>query len=121
MSAPTPADAYYLYYWPFIPGRGEFIRLALEEAGAPYVDVARLPENEGGGITAIKRILDGRGPTAFPFAPPVLKFGDLVIAQTANILHWLAPRLGLVPDDESGRIYAHQLQLTIADFVSEAH
>ena len=66
-------------------------------------------------------MLEGRGPTAFPFAPPVLRYGELVIAQTANILHWLAPRLGLVPGDESSRIYAHQLQLTIADFVSESH
>jgi glutathione S-transferase len=114
-------EAYHLYYWPFIPGRGEFVRLALEEAGAQYMDVARLPESEGGGITAIKRVLEGRGPMAFPFAPPILRHGELTIAQTANILHWLAPRLGLVPGDESSRIYAHQLQLTIADFVSEAH
>jgi glutathione S-transferase len=28
---------YELYYWPGIQGRGEFIRLALEEAGAPYL------------------------------------------------------------------------------------
>ena len=32
---------YELYYWPSIQGRGEFIRLTLEEAGADYVDVAR--------------------------------------------------------------------------------
>jgi glutathione S-transferase len=115
------AEPYYLYYWPFIPGRGEFVRLALEEAGAAYVDVARLPDDEGGGVNAIKRVLEGRPPTAFPFAPPVLRQGELVIAQTANILHWLAPRLALIPADESSRIYAHQLQLTIADFVSETH
>jgi glutathione S-transferase len=127
MTATQPSEdageAYQLYYWPFIPGRGEFVRLALEEAGARYVDVARLPEAEGGGVAAIKRVLEGRSPAAgaFAFAPPVLRFGDLAIAQTANILHWLAPRLGLVPGDESSRIYAHQLQLTIADFVSETH
>ena len=34
--------AYELYYWPDIQGRGEFVRLALEEAGADYVDVARV-------------------------------------------------------------------------------
>ena len=33
---------YELYYWPGIQGRGEFVRLALEDAGADYVDVARL-------------------------------------------------------------------------------
>src|SRR4051812_4097069 len=95
MTQPT----YELYYWPTIQGRGEFIRLALEEAGAPYVDVARLPESEGGGVPALMRVLRGGSEGLPPFAPPILKVGNLVLAQTANILFYLAPRLGLVPSD----------------------
>jgi len=111
---------YELYYWPEIPGRGEFVRLLLEATGTPYRDVARLPEAQGGGYPAIKRVLasdDGLP----PFAAPVLKHGDLRIAQSALILHWLAPRVGLCPPDERGRLAAHQLQLTITDFLAEAH
>jgi len=114
-------EQYELYYWPSLQGRGEFIRLAFEEAGAPYIDVVRLPKKQGGGVDAIMRVLEGKEGGLLPFAPPVLKVGDLVIAQTANILLYLAPRLGLVPDDEASRIMANQLQLTIADFVGEVH
>ena len=109
---------YELYYWPEIQGRGEFVRLALEEAGAPYVDVARLPKR---GIAALMRFLESRSTEQPPFAPPFLKAGDLVIAQTANILLFLGPRLGLVPKSEASRLWAHQLQLTIADWVAEVH
>ena len=112
---------YELYYWPSIQGRGEFVRLALEEAGADYVDVARLPKREGGGIPALMRYLDDADIQRAPFAPPYLKAGRLVIAQTANILQFLGPRLGLVPADEAVRIWAHQLQLTITDLVAEVH
>jgi glutathione S-transferase len=104
---------YTLYYWPSIPGRGEFIRLALEYAGAKYDDVARTK-----GHQAVEQIL-GR-PDA-PFACPVLKAGKLVIGQTANILHFLGPRLGLAPKDEAGRLRLLQHQLTIADWLVEAH
>ncbi|MDE2155116.1 MAG: glutathione S-transferase [Xanthomonadaceae bacterium] len=107
---------YELYYWTGIQGRGEFVRLALEDAGASYVDVAR---QKGDG--AIAAFLDGEHKGALPFAPPFLKAGRLVIAQTANILQYLGPGLGLVPDGESGRIYAHQLELTISDIVAEVH
>lgn len=107
---------YELYYWTGIQGRGEFVRLALEDAGASYVDVAR-EKGEG----AMAAFLDGEHEGAPPFAPPFLKAGRLVIAQTANILQYLGPRLGLVPDSESGRIYAHQLELTISDIVAEVH
>lgn len=106
---------YELYYWPGIQGRGEFVRLALEEADAPYVDVAR----GRGGVTAMTKLL-ARAPFP-PFAPPFLKHGDFVVAQTANILAWLAPRHGLVPRDEAHRAHAMQVQLTIADAVAEAH
>jgi glutathione S-transferase len=106
---------YELYYWSGIQGRGEFVRLALEEAGADYVDVARQDES------AMLRLLNGEEIPRPPFAPPFLRAGRLVIGQTANILLYLGPRLGLVPVDEAGRLWAHQLQLTIADFVDEAH
>src|SRR5438105_6521960 len=109
--------AYQLYYWPGIQGRGEFVRLALEEAGAEYVDVARRP----GGVEAMQRLMDGAGAAHPPFAPPFLKDGDVLIAQTANILLYLGRRHGLAPHDEAGRLWAHQIQLTIADVVDEAH
>jgi glutathione S-transferase len=112
---------YDLYYWPTIQGRGEFVRLALEEAGAEYVDVAREPEARGGGEAALIAMLDHVSGGHVPFAPPILKAGRQVIAQTANILFFLGPRLGLVPRAEATRLWAHQLQLTIADFVSEVH
>ena len=109
--------AYELYYWPSIQGRGEFVRLALEEAGADYVDVAR----RSGGVAAMQRLMDGSGAAHPPFAPPFLKDGEVLIAQTANILLYLGRRHGLAPRDEAGRLWAHQLQLTIADVVDEAH
>jgi len=112
---------YELYYWPSIQGRGEFVRLALEEAGADYVDVARLSEAEGGGVAALTRLLDGEAVERPPFAPPFLKVGRLLIGQTANILLYLGGRLGLAPGDEAGRLWVHQLQLTIADLVQEIH
>ncbi len=112
---------YQLYYWPSIPGRGELVRLALEEAGAEYDDVARLPADQGGGVGAIRRVLAGELGGIPPLAPPVLRADDLVLWQTAAILHWLGPRLHLAPEDERGRIEAHALQLTIADFWGEIH
>jgi glutathione S-transferase len=112
---------YELYYWPTIQGRGEFVRLALEEAGAPYIDVARLPESQGGGVAALMKFLRGEADGLLPFAPPFLKCGELVIAQTSNILGFLGPRLGLVAPDEPSRLCAMQLSLTIADFVAETH
>ena len=110
---------YELHYWPNIPGRGEFVRLALEAAGADYVDVARKPASEGGGARALAQILDELAPP--PFAPPVLVFERRVIAQTANILLFLGGRHDLAPREESGRLWVNQLQLTIADLVDEAH
>ena len=112
---------YELFYWPTIQGRGEFVRLALEHASADYIDVARGSEQAGMGEAALMRGLrtdEGAHP---PFAPPFLKAGKLVIAQTANILLFLGPRHGLVPRDQAGRVWTHQLQLTLADLVAEAH
>ncbi len=110
---------YELYYWPTIQGRGEFIRLALEEAGADYVDVARRAGKRG--VPAMMKLLNGKRLARPPYAPPLLKAGKLIIAQTALILFYLGPRLKLVPRDEAGRLWAHQLQLTIADLVVEIH
>lgn len=107
--------AYELYYWPDIQGRGEFVRLALEEAGADYVDVARGPD----GVGALLAVMEESARP--PFAPPFLRDGDVVIGQTAAILAYLGPRLGLAPDDEAGRLWTHQIGLTIADAVAEAH
>jgi glutathione S-transferase len=107
---------YELYYWPTIQGRGEYVRLALEEAGADYVDAARKER----GMAAMMRTMEVRGRTP-PFAPPFLKAGKLVIGQTANILFYLGSRHGLAPKAEAGRLWVHQLQLTIADFVLEVH
>jgi len=112
---------YELYYWDGIPGRGEFVRLALEEAGAEYVDVARLPARKGGGTKALMHYMGDATVKRPPFAPPYLKAGKLLIGQTANILLYLGPRLRLVPKDKRSRLWAHQLQLTIADLVDEAH
>jgi glutathione S-transferase len=106
-----------LYYWPTIQGRGEFVRLLLEEAGADYVDVAR----EKGGMRAMMRFLEGEEPGALPYAPPFVRVGGVVVSQTANILAFLAPRFGLAPRDEALRAEANQIQLTIADLVAEAH
>jgi glutathione S-transferase len=108
---------YELYYWPQIQGRGEFVRLALEEAGADYIDVARKP----GGEDRMMALMQAPGPKTPPFAPPILKAGKLVIAQTANILLYLGEHLALAPKSEAGRLWVHQLQLTIADLVVEAH
>ncbi|MBN3725907.1 glutathione S-transferase [Burkholderia sp. Ac-20379] len=108
---------YELYYWPTIQGRGEYVRLALEAAEADYTDVAR----EKGGMAAMSRLLDSDTLEAVPFAPPFLKAGELIVAQTANILLFLGPKLHLAPKDEAGRLWAHQLQLTVADFVTEIH
>jgi glutathione S-transferase len=108
---------YQLYYWPGIQGRGEFVRLALEEAAADYVDVAREP----GGEDAMLELLDAGRVSHAPFAPPFLKAGRQLIGQTANILLFLGPRHALSPPDEPGRLWTHQLQLTIADLVGEVH
>jgi len=112
---------YELYYWPEIQGRGEFVRLALEEAGVEYVDVCRQPDGKGGGTAAMLRILQDETVARPPFAPPFLKTGDRLIAQTANILAFIGAHHDLAPSDEGGRLRANELQLTIADFLVEIH
>lgn len=112
---------YTLYYWPGIQGRGEFVRLALEEGGAKYIDIALEPENRGGGVSAMNRFLEGSRVPRPPFAPPFLKAGKQLIGQTTNILLFLGGPLKLAPRDEAGKLWVHQLQLTVADLVVEAH
>jgi hypothetical protein len=109
---------YELYYWPGIQGRGEFVRLALEQAGAPYVDVAR-ERGPGRGVAAMTKMLKGDGGALAPFAPPFLKDGEIVVSHAANILAYLAPRLGLAPPGEALRLFAHGLQVTVTDFVED--
>jgi glutathione S-transferase len=111
--------AYQLHYWPTIQGRGEFVRLALEAAGAPYVDVAR--GAQGQGVAATLQLMKNPKLTQPPFAPPFLIDGKVIVGQTAAILLYLGPRLGLVGKSESRRLWTHQIQLTIADLVTEAH
>jgi glutathione S-transferase len=106
---------YQLYYWPTIQGRGEFVRLALEEAQAEYVDVAR-------GKNGIRALMKMQGEASEPsFAPPFLVAGEQTIGQAANILLFLGARHGLAPRAQAGRLWINQLQLTIADLVAEAH
>jgi glutathione S-transferase len=109
--------AYELYYWPGLQGRGEFVRLALEEAGADYIDVARA----GRGMAAMTKLLRSDSEPHLPFAPPFLKDGDLLLSQVANILMYLGPKLGLAPRQTPLRYIANGLQLTISDMVAEVH
>lgn len=112
---------YRLYYWPDIQGRGEFVRLTLEEAGADYVDVARGDEADGMGLPAMFKLLEEGSGAALPFAPPILADGELLLWQVANILLHIGSKHGLLPGDPALRSVAHGLQLTIADFVAEVH
>lgn len=111
--------SFQLYYWPTIQGRGEFVRLAFEAAGADYVDVARRGKS-GRGLAALMKLMDGAAERP-PFAPPFVVWGDEVVAQTANILAWLGPKLKLVPAAAGAQRWAHQLQMTVGDFVDEIH
>ncbi len=109
---------YELYYWPGLQGRGEFVRLALEEAGAEYTDVVRESRH---GMAAMMKLLESKTEPHIPFAPPFLKDGDLIVPQVANILLYLGPKIGLAPQDEALRFVAHGLQLTVTDIVAEVH
>ena len=115
------AEPYELYYWPILPGRGEFVRLVLEEAGVPYRDVARLPEEDGGGFKPLLAFMQGERPGQPAYAPPILVHGELVLAQSAAICAYLGERHGLAPAEPGKRMQALQLQLTIADVADEAH
>jgi glutathione S-transferase len=113
--------AFEFFYWPEIQGRGEFVRLALEESGAAYIDVARGSESEGLGVPAMLALMGGAGTTHMPFAPPFLRDGRIIVSHTAAILLYVGGRIGLAPGDEEGRLWTHQLQLTITDIVKEVY
>lgn len=113
--------AYQLHYWPTIQGRGEFVRLALEAAGAAYTDVARGDAAEGRGLAAMAHYLEDASVERPPFACPFLVDGKRVIGQSSAILLYLGPRLGLVGKSETEQLWTHQIQLTIADAVTEVH
>ncbi len=112
---------YELHYWPTIQGRGEFVRLLLEDAGAGYVDVARLPEEQGGGVEALRALLANPDHAEPPFAPPILVDGDVMVTQTPLIMDYLGARHGLTPTGENDRRRALQLSMLLADFLVEAH
>ena len=112
---------YQLYYWSHVQGRGEVIRLALEEAGVDYTDVAREQNSEEESRNVILNVLQDKTLSRVPFAPPFLVDGGIMIAQAANILLYLSDKIGLAPPDEPGRIFAHQIQLTVTDFLMEVH
>jgi glutathione S-transferase len=112
---------YELHYWPSIQGRGEFVRLALEYADIDYIDIARLPADQGGGEAALMHFINTKNLHTPPFAPPVLQTVDMLIAQTANILLFLGSKHALAPLDHAGWLWTHQLQLTMMDLVVEAH
>lgn len=103
-----------LFYWPGLQGRGEFVRLLLEDGGIPYVDVARV---EG----TAPLLATMAGPGVAPLAPPFVDVDGLVLAQVASILHFLAPRAGLVPGDDASRHHALQIQMTVTDLLAEVH
>jgi glutathione S-transferase len=107
---------YQLFYWPTIQGRGEFVRLALEAGHAPYDDVARRK-----GVGVLERPLPKAQLMTASFAPPFLRAGKLMIGQTANILLFLGDPHDLAPKSKAGRLWTHQLQLTVTDLVSEVH
>ena len=113
--------SYEFFYWPEIQGRGEFVRLALEDAGAAYIDVARGLESDGRGVPAMLALMRGEGATRIPFAPPFLRDGDVIVSHAAAILLYLGGRIGLAPTDENGRLWTHQIQLTITDIVKEVY
>ncbi|OJD36217.1 glutathione s-transferase [Diplodia corticola] len=137
MSAPEAKrqrtqPTYELLYHPGIPGRGEYIRLVLEAAGAPYSDVAN--EKGSAGYATVQALCcsatstgddDGNPPV---FAPPALRVAGagkggraLLVAQTPNILAYLAPRVGLAPADEADALHANQVVLTALDLSNETH
>ncbi len=113
--------AYEFFYWPEIQGRGEFVRLALEDAGADYIDVARGQESEGRGVPAMLALMRGEGTSHIPYAPPFLRDVNVIVSHTAVILLYLGGRIGLAPTDEDSRLWTHQIQLTITDIVKEVY
>ncbi len=106
-----------LVYWPGLPGRGEFVRLVLEEAGVPYEDVAREPDAVETVMAACRGELGGTP----AFAPPILVDGELVLSQTVNLCRYVGLKHGLWPADPALDATALGVALTFADLVAEVH
>ncbi|GAA6016890.1 hypothetical protein JCM11491_006903 [Sporobolomyces phaffii] len=132
-----PPSDFELIYHAAIPGRGEFIRLFFEATATPYKDSALIQ-----GQSAILPYLNGSFPghdaNPLPFAPPILRHGDVVISQTSNILLYLATHLespiDLSPSSSSldtapatatvqdtSIYHVQSLALTILDLNNETH
>ncbi|MCJ1328883.1 hypothetical protein MMC10_005560 [Thelotrema lepadinum] len=120
-----------LLYWPTMPGRGEFIRLPLEATGVAYNDVCN---EQKSGMGQLSKLIDSSSTSdsdgnPVAFAPPVLRVTgagkdgtSLVIHQTPAILAYLAPQIGMVPEDDAGAAaYVAQIALTALDLNNETH
>ena len=106
------ASGYELYYWPGLAGRAEFIRLIFAEVNQTYKDVDDIAE--------LEKISLSTQSEGFPnFAPPVLKNGDFTLAQTPVICRYLGAKFGLMPEKETDRWIADQLNATVHDFIAE--
>lgn len=121
---------YELLYWPGIPGRGEFIRLAFEAAGVSYKDPANEPDGPGAKVVASLISKDDLGGDGNPpvFAPPALKVpgegkdgAPLLIYQTPAILSYLGDKLGLAGEDEVDKMTVLSHTLTALDLNNETH
>ncbi|TAQ89053.1 hypothetical protein B7494_g2622 [Chlorociboria aeruginascens] len=116
MSAP-----YELIYYTGVPGRGEHVRLMLEEAGVPYEDTQFLSFDEAR-KNVTSWLAGGEHGNPPYFAPPLFKHGDLVISQTPNILLYLGPKLGLAGSRENDLYKINALALTALDLLcNEVH
>ncbi|PWN54081.1 hypothetical protein IE53DRAFT_383382 [Violaceomyces palustris] len=133
------SESYTLHYWPSIPGRGEYIRLAFEAAGQPFEEnnkveslvdhimtdtVVGHPPHFAPPLLEIRRKESGREPSGGASAE------RFYLSQTPAILAYLAPKLGLtgLPADEvqgtEGDLklaQLNQLTLTALDLSNEAH
>ena len=114
-------EVYHLIYWPGIPGRGEHVRLALEQAGAEYTDTAHVEDGIKTVSSQISKENKGDSINPPPLAPPILKHGEYTISQTPNILLYLGTKLGLAPtteEDPVGIYHVNELTLTALDGLS---
>ncbi|KAL8377496.1 hypothetical protein RB595_008259 [Gaeumannomyces hyphopodioides] len=115
------SNDFHLIYWPGFPGRGEFVRIALEEAGIAYKDTAHQVD----GMSVMQAQLAGDDKNPPVFAVPALRHGDVLISQTPNILQYLGEVAGLAPTAAAGgagRHHVHALALTALDgFGDEVH
>ena len=107
--------SYQLWYWPSIPGRGEFVRLFMEAGELEYTDMAR--EQSADALVEDMHAREG----IQPFAPPYLVDEDVTIGQTALILLYLSDKEGLGSGDLATDLKLMQLQMDIADLVEEVH